>query len=369
MRGRRVAACLAAVGLSVLGCGLGTAASASAKTVWLCRPSVAGPCNGSLTATVLSPDEAVQGVQHTAIARQAPIDCFYVYPTVSDQPGLQADLTIDQAVRSAAHYEASRFSSVCRVWAPVYRQVTLAGLLRPAEVTPAMRAQGYADVLAAWRDYLAHDNHGRGVVLIGHSQGTAVLSKLIAQEIDRRPAVRRRLVSALLLGGNVTVAKGSDRGGSFANVPACRRTGQVGCVVAYSTFNDVVPADSAFGRTTDPALEVLCTNPAALGGGSGTLQTYDPTTPFGGTIGIEIEQVFGTLPTAATPWIHYRGAYAGACSTADGANVLQITGAPGARVLHAVPAATWGLHLADMNIAMGNLTAIVAAQAKAHARR
>ena len=28
-----------------------------------------------------------------------------------------------------------------------------------------------ADVLAAWNYYLEHDNQGRGVVLVGHSQG------------------------------------------------------------------------------------------------------------------------------------------------------------------------------------------------------
>ena len=31
------------------------------------------------------------------------------------------------------------------------------------------------DVVAAWRHYLDHDNRGRGVVLIGHSQGTGML--------------------------------------------------------------------------------------------------------------------------------------------------------------------------------------------------
>ena len=71
----------------------------------------------------------------------------------------------------------------------------------------------YGDVLAAWKTYLRKYNQGRGVVLIGHSQGTFVLRELIHQVIDPKKKVRKRLVSAILLGGNVTVAAGQqDRG-------------------------------------------------------------------------------------------------------------------------------------------------------------
>ena len=133
---------------------------------------------------------------------------------------------------------------------------------------------------AAWRSYLERYNGGRGVVLIGHSQGTFVLRRLIAEEIDRRPKVRRRLVSALLLGGNVLVRKGRDSGGDFEHVRACRSDRQVGCVVAFSTFNAPVPSDALFGRTTEPGLEVLCTNPAALGGGEGPVDAIFPSAPF-----------------------------------------------------------------------------------------
>ena len=60
-------------------------------------------------------------------------------------------------------------------------------------------------------------------------------------------------------------------------------------------------------------------------------------------------------PDATTTWAEYDHAYTGACSSADGANVLQISGNPGAPHLNALPDATWGLHLTDANIALGNL--------------
>ena len=359
--------------------GIGLATPASARTKWLCRPGQSSnPCAGGLNATLLSPTRAKLRIEKTRVATNAPIDCFYVYPTVSDQPTPNANLNVDPEVKAVARFQAARFSSQCRVWAPVYRQLTLAAIFNPSAITPEQSAIAYGDVRAAWRDYLAHHNHGRGFVLISHSQGSFALRQLIADEIDRKPAVRKRLVSALLLGGNVTVRKGSAVGGDFRNVPACRSATQVGCVVAYSTFGAPPPADSLFGRVTGvfnrgtvagaSKLEVLCTNPAALGGGSGALRTYIPTTPFPGTLGVGIAVQIGQLPSVSTPWVATPGSYRGRCVRAGGANVLRITTVPGARVLPAVPDATWGLHLADVNIALGNLTGLVHRQAAAYSR-
>ncbi len=67
---------------------------------------------------------------------------------------------------------------------------------------------------------MAKYNHGRGFVLVGHSQGADVLRLLMARKIDRNAAVRRRLVSAILLGGNVLVKAGKKIGGDFQHIPA-----------------------------------------------------------------------------------------------------------------------------------------------------
>ena len=344
--------------------------AASADTVWLCNPVDQNPCNGSLEASLITPAGQPTGrTVRPVFDPGAPIDCFYVYPTVSEQTGPLANLDIDPAQRSIALFQAAPFSQVCRVYAPMYRQLTLSAInAPPGTVTGQDRATAYGDVRAAFRDYLRHQNHGRGVVLIGHSQGAVLLRLLIRDEVERRPAVRRKLVGALLLGGDVTVAKGKDVGGDFQHVPACRRTGQIGCVVAYSMYDGPVPADAAFGRTAVPGQEVLCTNPASLRGGSGALTAAEPTTPFGGAIGAAIDQLGLPLPAVSTPWIIARGAYTARCSRADGANVLQVTPQHGAPRLNPVPP-SWGLHLADMNLAMMNLVGIVRAQSRAWVRQ
>jgi hypothetical protein len=183
--------------------------AASASTTWLCRPgATANPCAPGLATTTISPTGQTLGRVTPKKTRNPKIDCFYVYPTVSNQPGPQATKKVDPEERSIALYQAARYSSACRIYAPMYRQVTIAGLLKPATVTAAMQKTAYNDVRDAWRDYLKHDNKGRGVVFIGHSQGSFVLRQLIANEVDRKASVRKRLVSAILLGGNVLVKKG-----------------------------------------------------------------------------------------------------------------------------------------------------------------
>ena len=176
----------------------------------------------------------------------------------------------------------------------------------------------------------------------------------------------------------MTVKQGSDKGGAFKKVPACRTKRELHCVVAYSVFNQTPPDNTLFGRAngrfeqslglpvrTD--VEVLCNNPAALGGGLAPLATFAPTSPFPGTLGLGIQLLFnGAPPTAPTPWIQPQDHYLGHCVQSNGANVLMISPVGSARTLTPIPDASWGLHLADVNIALGNLVDLVRSQSRAY---
>ncbi len=288
---------------------------------------------------------------------------------------MNADRRIEAEQRAVARQQASRFSRICRPYAPVYRQLTLAAIQRP-ETPPSAARRAYLDVRNAWREYLRRHNRGRGVVLIGHSQGTYMLRELVRREIDRKPDVRRRLVSALLLGGNVLVRKGRAPGGDFRNIPACRAATQTGCVVAYSAFSDAPSPDARFGRamTASPGVggnpatsRVLCTNPAALGGGPARLRTEFRTERFPGVLGV----VIGDPPAAPTPWAAMPGRFTARCRNEGGASWLHVTPVPGDPrpvVVNQSLGPGWGLHLYDVNLALGDLVELVRRQAIAHRR-
>jgi hypothetical protein len=345
-------------------------ASASAHVSWLCKPRQAkNPCTPSLSTTLFHPFGKKLGVVHPKAEKHPKIDCFYVYPTVSDQNGPVSTKARDPEIRDIALFQAARYSQVCRVFAPLYRQITVSALQR-GDYTAKNATVGDVDLLEAWKQYLKKYNQGRGIVLLGHSQGSFRLVNLIRKQIDKKPAIRKKLVSAILLGGNVTVRKGSDRGGDFQNVPACRRSRQTGCVVAFSTFNETPPANTRFGHTSKPDQQVLCTNPAALGGGSAKLDSILPSREFapGTLINLGIQLLQFPVPKASTSFVESHGAFSGRCANEGGSQFLKVTSEPGTPIPKPSPDATWGLHLIDANVAQGDLLNLVRAQTKAFYR-
>jgi hypothetical protein len=162
----------------------------------------------------------------------------------------------------------ARFSSVCRTFAPIYRQMTVSSiatyviggdLRQSAELA-------YSDVLAAWRTYLSTYNHGRPFVLIGHSQGSLMLEQLIQREIDGKP-VARHLLRAIIPGYDVLVPQGRLVGGTFKSIPLCSSDAETGCVMAWTSYREGTfpPEGAMFGWANQPGMTVGCTNPAHPG--------------------------------------------------------------------------------------------------------
>ena len=302
-------------------------------------------------------------------ADDPPIDCFYVYPTTSRQTTVNADLSIDPEERAAAAAQAALFSQVCRVYAPIYPQLTIAAL-NSGGITATSVRTAYEGVRAAFDDYLASYNRGRGVVLIGHSQGAMLLDDLLHFEIDPKPDVRRLVVSALLLGGNVMVGEGQTTGIDLANIPPCGSASQTGCVVGYSSFADTPPPQASFGRVEGAlsmvpiprvgARQILCVNPAAPGG-TGTLLPFFPTVDAVGLAG-------GPSPAPTTAFVSYPDALTARCRTSGDATWLQVTRIGSARATPALSGSegpSWGLHDLDLSLGLGNLVELVGSEAAA----
>ncbi len=108
--------------------------------------------------------------------------------------------------------QLARFSSVCKVWAPMYRQITVHGLSQANTTDPGAYTVAYNSVLSDWKDFIAHYDNRHPIIFIGRSQGSVMLIKLLQAEVDKNPRIRKLMVAAIVAGGNVTVPTGKTVG-------------------------------------------------------------------------------------------------------------------------------------------------------------
>ena len=337
---------------------------------WLCKPGkIDDECLGnSLESTVFLPDGS-SAIEAFVGSQDHPYDCFYIYPTVhlggtGQAPADPDDVSLEL---DALLNQAARFTGQCRMFAPLYRQVRLATSVDRARFGEV----AYRDVRAAWDEYLANHNGGRNVVIMGHSQGSGMVNRLLREEFDPDPALRARLITGLLIGGGVFVPRGEVVGGSFENIPLCTSAADTGCVIAFRTYGENFPPTESSNSLSSTDNDRACTNPAALGGGEGTLAAMYVSASSS-------QPVFqgSFLPTGATtPFVKLPALYTAECVLdADGFTYLQIRFRPGMGDVRqdyvnyphpALAPSFLGTHIFDMQFTMGDLLPLVATKAAA----
>jgi hypothetical protein len=382
------AACsVLAVALVTAGCSsAGRPAGAPAKTpgqaaglVWLCQPGRApDPCAGNPALSAVTASGAVRLAARPSSAAASRFACFYLNPTSSltQTPTGNTGLAVTRLQAFIATEEAAPFSQVCDVWSPQYRSQTLPtvakGLAGDENLMRSTFTVAYDSVLPAWQWFLAHTG-SKPIILAGDSQGAAILIHLISALLDHQPPVLRRLLVAILVGGNLQVPAGKTIGSTFTNVPLCTSATQTGCAIAFSSFSSQPPANSVFGRpgqgtslqsgqTAKAGQQIACVNPAALGGGTRDLDPYLLTA---GQPGLK--------NPVRTPWVTYPALYSATCEHRGGASWLQVTSLAGTS--HTRPVVTqaivpgtidtgpaWGYHGYEYNLTLGSLLHDVAGE-------
>lgn len=373
---------------------LSSAANYEKLDSWLCHPGLSPDkniCSQSLTVRSVAADGTSTVLPHS-VAPNAPVDCFYVYPTVSIEPLTNSDAWPGKNESLVTLSQAGRYGTVCRVFAPVYRQrtltlliiSTLVGSWLPIDLTSAAEKMAYDDVKAAFSNYLKYQNKGRGFILVGHSQGAATLRHLLVEEIEPQPALHARLIAAHLMGSTIEVPLYADVGGTFARTPVCRRPNQTACVIAFSSYREGDPylAAPRYGQAKTPGNRALCVNPAALRGGEVLI---DPVMPNvlppvfkamlipRGSGGPYADLKANRAELNPEPFFAVPGQIRGECVVdAAGSHYLRIRIAADMKDQRAddYPAEFyggngWGMHLADMWLVQGDLVRVAKAQSAA----
>ncbi len=364
----------------------GQASSQEAGLAWLCQPGqaeAADPCAYNLAATAVTATGAVQPTTWPRSTTASNFDCFYVHPTDSLASAANTSTALTRLEAVVAVEQAAPLSQVCNVWAPSYESQTWSsvekGLAGNQAVMRSTFAVAYNSVLVAWNWFLAH-TRGRPVVVVGDSQGSAVLIHLINAEIDHQPSVLARLLVAVLVGGNLQVPSGRTVGATFTQVPLCASATETRCAIAFSSYPSQPPAGSVFGRpgqgvslqsgqSARAGQQVACVNPAALGGGTADLDPYMLTATQ-----------LGLTEHVPTPWVTYPGLYSARCEQAGGASWLQVTSLAGASHTRPVvndnevgqlggTGAAWGFHGYEYGLTLGNLLHDISGEEAAWALR
>jgi hypothetical protein len=241
-------------------------------------------------------------------------------------------------------------------------------------------AVAYNSVLTAWQWFLAH-TEGKPIVLVGDSQGSAIIIHLISAAVDHEPSVLHRLLVAAIVGGNLQVPSGQTVGATFTKVPLCTSGTETGCAIAFSSYPSQPPADSLFGRpgqgvslqsgqTAKVGQQVACVNPADLTGGTADLDPYFLTLT---QVAPDPYIDFALKKPVPTPWVTYPGLYSASCRQGGGATWLQVRSLAGTS--HTRPVVTddvvgqlggtgpaWGYHGYEYGLALGNLLHDVAGE-------
>lgn len=269
---------------------------------WICLPGRDDACSEPIRTWDATADPPT--LFESLPAENPAVDCFYVYPTMDWRlrGGVHTDLDDRDGALNAVRNQAARLHESCRVFVPAYRQVTLGTYAWPEKGEPCFDS-AFSDVADAFEQFLL-ETGDRPFVLVGHSQGGQIVSRLLAERVQTDPTLQRRLVVAMPLGWPI-----ADEGAT----PLCTAGDDTGCVLGFRTFL----AGHASPRVSDDYAEgehVACVSP---GGDLLRGAVFPASHPF-------VSVPDGLRPQEGDT-IVWRDSFSAECVEEDGDSALEIT--------------------------------------------
>jgi len=238
----------------------------------------------------------------------APADVFFIHPTLYFKGKNWNGDANDEDLRKltdkyAIRHQASIFNETCKVYAPYYRQATLAAFTDHNGDGRRALDTAYADVRRAFLHYVKNWSSARPLVIAAHSQGTFIAQRLIAEVIEADPALRERLVVAYLAGG-------SAARDMFTTIVPCDSAGQTNCYAAWHTRRWGSSFKEANGKQEkwlayDNVKTYECVNPLSWKRDS----AYAPAALHKGSVPVKFDRIdTGIVDAQCSPqhiiWVH-----------------------------------------------------------------
>lgn len=184
------------------------------------------------------------------------VDAFFIYPTIyskkqkPENPWL-ADVNDEELnediAESTIMNQASVFNESAKVYAPLYRQMHMAGFYDDPEIKARALDIAYEDVKKAFEYYLKNWNNDRPIIIASHSQGTIHAGRLLKEFFEDKP-LQEKLVAAYIIGMPVSKSE-------FNRIKPCGDATATGCWVTWNTYlNGYYPKE--FEKSYKNALSV-----------------------------------------------------------------------------------------------------------------
>lgn len=167
-----------------------------------------------------------------------PVDVFFIHPTGYFGPGewnstMEADKSAAQATEFMLASIASPFNGCCRIFAPHFREAHIHAFTTEDRQSGNQALDlAYQDVAKAFDYYLANENNGRPIILVGHSQGALIGKRLLQSHFDGKP-LAEQLVAAYIIGYWLQVERLVK---DLDTIGLCINASQTGCIVSYDTY-------------------------------------------------------------------------------------------------------------------------------------
>ena len=160
-------------------------------------------------ASAQEPDYADTGSwAYWRVGESKPADLFIVCPTVDLGTDGHTNMSLtDENIKGnftgALNMQRGIYEKNCRMYAPYYRQATLADYTLPRQDAAAYFDLAYSDVRAAFLYYMHHENNSRPFVLSGFSQGAEMCLRLL-KEFGNMDFVKNNMVACYAIGWRFT---------------------------------------------------------------------------------------------------------------------------------------------------------------------